>query len=123
MSIMEILFLVIGAVIFAAGFIVPEKIGGKFTDPGVARAQNEIRKAADDSVENAKQRISDIVNTQSGVAQDETERAMDRITNDKIMAINVNINIISGCDNRPLNVAVISELLRPESLPDNSRNA
>lgn len=88
MSIMEILLLVIGAVIFAAGFIVPEKIGGKFTDPGVARAQNEIRKAADDSVENAKQRISDIVNTQSGVAQDETERAMDRITNDKIMAIN-----------------------------------
>ena len=42
---------------------------------------------------------------------------------DKIMAINENINIIPGCDNRPLNVAVISELLRPESLPDYSRNA
>ena len=88
MNITEILLLILGAVICVAGFVIPEIYKGKPTDPSAAKAQEKIRQAADESVADAKKRIADIVSTESGIAQDETERAMEKITNEKIMAIN-----------------------------------
>lgn len=88
MNITEILLLILGAVICVAGFVIPEIYKGRPTDPSDAAAREKLSQAEDESVENARRRIKDIISTESGLAQDETERAMEKLTNEKIMAIN-----------------------------------
>ncbi|MBO4374018.1 MAG: hypothetical protein J5829_02825 [Lachnospiraceae bacterium] len=88
MSLAEILLLVIGAVIFAAGFIVPE-IGSKKEDgPDLQKLREDLDRAVDESVDNARKRINEIVESECSIARDDTERAMEKLSNEKIMAIN-----------------------------------
>ncbi len=92
MSVTEILLLILGAVIFAAGFIVPEAKGKKNKEqlaaPDLSGVQDEIRRMADQTIDETRRRINEIVTMECGIAQDDTQRTMERITNDKIMAIN-----------------------------------
>ncbi len=88
MSVTEILLLILGAVIFAAGFLIPEKKTGTGEMPDTEELKKEFAKSADQLVDDARHRIGEIVTMECGIAQDDTQREMERITNDKLMAIN-----------------------------------
>lgn len=88
MSLAEILLLIIGAVIFAAGFIVPEIGSKKAEAPDLQKIREDLEGAVDDCVDRARKRINEIVESECSIARDDTERAMEKLSNEKILAIN-----------------------------------
>ncbi len=88
MSLVQILLLVLGAVIFAAGFIIPEKGGKKDEGQDLSGVKEDLDRMVEESVDNARKRINDIVTGECSIAKDDSERAMEKLSNEKIMAIN-----------------------------------
>ena len=87
MSATEIVLIVIGAVIFLLGYLIPAR--KKDTDEEVQLiSEDEIRKMVSSEVEHVKGKISDIVEETVSYSIEKTERTMERVTNEKIMAIN-----------------------------------
>lgn len=84
---MEISLLVLGIVIFAASFIVPEwKNGGK--GDSLEISDDLIKKMIDRQMEETKKRLEGVVDEALEYAVEKTERAAERISNEKIMAVN-----------------------------------
>lgn len=87
MSVIEIVLIIIGAGIFLLGYILPA--GKKDLDEEVQLiSEAEIRKLVDGETENVRERISDIVDETISYSIEKTERAMERVANEKIMAVN-----------------------------------
>ncbi len=87
MSITEIVLVVAGVIIFILGYLLPSK--KKEVDDDVQLiSEDEIRKLVAQEVEGAKEHISDIVDETITYAMEKTERSMERVTNEKIMAVN-----------------------------------
>ena len=87
MSVIEIVLIIIGAGIFLLGYLVPA--GKKDVDEEVQLiSEAEIRKLVDGEIENVRERISDIVEETISYSIEKTERAMERVANEKIMAVN-----------------------------------
>lgn len=83
----EIILIVIGAAIFLLGYLMPAR--KKDTDEEVQLiSEDEIRKLIANETENVKDKIADIVDETVSYSIEKTERAMERLTNEKIMAIN-----------------------------------
>lgn len=86
MSAIEILLLVVGAIILTAGYLLPAK--NKETDRSVSAGQEKkITELVGQAIEDAKGRIEDIVDETVSYSMEKTERTMERISNEKIMAI------------------------------------
>lgn len=84
MKFMEVALLILGVAAFVASFVIPEKKNdseGQSLDPEV------IRKLFDKEVQEAKQRVSEVIDETLNYAVEKTERASERISNEKIMAI------------------------------------
>lgn len=87
MGALEIVLLIIGAVIFILSFLLPT---------GTAEANQETREMVEDEVKNAvakemdgvKSQIEDIVDETVTYAVEKTERSLERVSNEKIMAVN-----------------------------------
>ena len=87
MSVTEIVLIIIGAGIFLLGYLLPA--GKKDTDEEVQLiSEAEIRKLVEGEAESVRERISDIVDETIGYSIEKTERAMERVANEKIMAVN-----------------------------------
>lgn len=87
MSLMEIILLIFGVVIFIGSFLIPS--GNKNSseqDSGLS--EEAIRELVGKEVEDAKTQISDIVDETITYAMEKTERSMDRLTNEKMLAVN-----------------------------------
>lgn len=84
MSWMEIALLVLGVGAFAASFCLPEK---KKEDKGQEIDPKLIRELINKEMEDAKGRVSEVVDETLEYAVEKTERASERISNEKIMAI------------------------------------
>lgn len=83
----EIILVVIGVVIFLLGYLMPAK--KKDVDEEVQLiSEDEVRKLVAAEVEHVKDKIADIVEETVSYSIEKTERAMERLTNEKIMAIN-----------------------------------
>lgn len=83
----EIILIVIGVVIFLLGYLMPAK--KKDMDEEVQLiSEDEVRKLVAGEVEHVKDRVADIVEETISYSIEKTERAMERLTNEKIMAIN-----------------------------------
>lgn len=83
----EIILIVIGVVIFLLGYLMPAR--KKEIDEEVQLiSEDEVRKLISGEVEHVKDRIADIVDETVSYSIEKTERAMERLTNEKIMAIN-----------------------------------
>ncbi len=83
----EIILIVIGVVIFLLGYLMPAR--KKDMDEEVQLiSEDEVRKLVAGEVEHVKDRINDIVEETVSYSIEKTERAMERLTNEKIMAIN-----------------------------------
>lgn len=87
MSATEIILIVIGIAIFLLGYLMPAR--RKDLDEEVQLiSEDEVRKLVAAEVEHVKDKIADIVDETVNYSIEKTERAMERITNEKIMAVN-----------------------------------
>lgn len=87
MEVMEIVLLVIGFAILITGFVYPEKAD---TNNKVTRelAKAEIKELVDEEMKEIKQQVDDTVEEAVSYAMEKTERSLERISNEKIMAVN-----------------------------------
>lgn len=87
MSVIEIVLIIIGAGIFLLGYFLPA--GKKDADEEVQLiSEAEIRKMVESETETVREKVSDIVDETIGYSIEKTERAMERVANEKIMAVN-----------------------------------
>ncbi len=86
MNWLEVALLVFGVGAFAGSFLIKEKTkeseGGQKIDPEL------IRSVIDKEMRDAKERVTEVVDETLEYAVEKTERASERISNEKIMAIN-----------------------------------
>ena len=87
MGVIEIVLIVVGVIILIAGYLLPA--GKRDTDEEVQLiSEAEIRKLVEGEAETVRERISEIVDETIGYSIEKTERAMERVANEKIMAVN-----------------------------------
>lgn len=85
MNWMEIILLIFGAGALAASFIIPAKT--KSEDEGQQADEELIRAMMEKEMEAARERVTEVVDETLEYAVEKTERASERISNEKIMAI------------------------------------
>lgn len=83
----EIVLLVLGIIIFVLSFVIPAK-KEKLSKESLQDAKEEIQKIVDEAVKEANSNIEDNVTEVSDYNVEKAERAMERLCNEKIMAIN-----------------------------------
>lgn len=87
MGVTEIVLLVLGIIVFVLSFIIPAK-QEKLSKENLKDAKEEIQKIVDEAVKEANSSIEDNVTEISDYNVEKAERAMERLCNEKIMAIN-----------------------------------
>ncbi len=87
MEVMEIVLLVIGIAVFAASFLLPI---GKEEAPVINKelTKEEIRKLVSKQMDEIKEQVDGTVSEAVDYAMEKTERSLERISNEKIMAVN-----------------------------------
>lgn len=87
MGVLEIVLLVLGAGIFVLSFLLPAGTAetGELSREAV---REEAKNAVEKEMEGVKGRIEDIVDETVTYAVEKTERSLERISNEKIMAVN-----------------------------------
>ena len=86
MGFTEILFILLGISAFAASFIIPEKLSGQ--DSGNFKIEEEkIKELVEEEVKQATFQLEEKVEETISATTEKTERYMERISNEKIMAI------------------------------------
>lgn len=85
MSLIEIILLVFGMIIFIGSFLIPAK---EKKSTGAPVSEEVVHRMVEKELENARGHISDIVEETVSYAMEKTERSMDRLTNEKMMAVN-----------------------------------
>ena len=96
---MEIVLLVIGALVFAASFLIPS---GKGDSPAHSMeiAKDEISDLVDKELERIRAQVDDTVEEAIKDSMDKTERTLERISNEKIMAVNEYSDTVLGQINK-----------------------
>ena len=84
MSTMEIALLVIGVIIFALSFIIPDK-KGLSADKGVS--PEEIRKLMENELNGMKLKVNEATDVTVEHAVEKAERQLERVSNEKIIAL------------------------------------
>lgn len=87
MSVLEIVLLIMGIVIFIGSFLIPERKNRSGKEEAVID-EKKIHDLVEKEVEEAQGKIADIVDETITYAMEKTERSMDRLTNEKMMAVN-----------------------------------
>lgn len=87
MGIVEIILIIAGAVICILGYLMPAR-KEDMDDTLQLISEDEVRKVVDKEVGEAKTHIADIIDETVTYAMEKTERSMERVTNEKIMAVN-----------------------------------
>ena len=87
MGVTEFILVAVGVAVFLLGYLLPAK--KKDMDEEVQMiSEDEIRRLIAGETEKVKDRIADIVDEAVSYSIEKTERAMERLSNEKIMAIN-----------------------------------
>ena len=93
MTAMEITLLIIGVVIFCLSFILKDKqTGAAALDEEVLRG--EVRKITDMELDSMKLKVKEATEGSIEYAMEKSERALEKITNEKIMAVSEYSNTI-----------------------------
>lgn len=93
MTIVEIVLLVAGGIIFILSFLIPDKIlvSNKKKDSNVEgtgkQAEEEIKKLVAQELTSIREHVDDVVEEAVTYAIEKTERSLERISNEKIMAV------------------------------------
>lgn len=83
----EIVLIVLGILVFVLSFVIPAK-KEKISSESLKDAKEEIQKIVNEAVKEANSNIEDNVKEVSDYNIEKAERAMERLCNEKIMAIN-----------------------------------
>ena len=87
MDILEIILLIAGAVVFVLSFFLPAK-GEKISEDSEKLAKEEIKRLVSQEMEAVRSHVDDVVEEAVGYAVEKTERSLERLSNEKIMAVN-----------------------------------
>lgn len=87
MDILEIVMLIVGGTIFALGYILPKK-REELDEDTKKLAGEQIRSILDQEIASVQSKIEDVMTETIEETSSETERALEKMTNEKIMAIN-----------------------------------
>lgn len=87
MGLTEIILLIAGCAVFAASFILPEK-KRELDKSDIKLGEEQIKKLVEQEMQGAKDKISDMVDETITDGVEKTERSLDRLSNEKIMAVN-----------------------------------
>lgn len=87
MEIMEIILLTAGAIIFILSFFIPEK-KTEISVQSKDLARDEIAALVGKEMENIRGHVDDVVDEAVTYAMEKTERSLERLSNEKIMAVN-----------------------------------
>lgn len=87
MGVMEIVLLVGGVILAGLSFCIP---AARDEAPGEAKklARDEIKTMVDQQMNDIRKHVDDVVDEAVGYAVEKTERSLERLTNEKIMAVN-----------------------------------
>lgn len=88
MTVFEILLVIIGFILFGGSFFISEKITATKEQLKVAIDENEVKKLIKSQVKNMNEEIVETVNESIENSTDGVKRAMEKLSNEKIMAIN-----------------------------------
>ncbi len=86
MTPMEIALLVIGVIIFVISFVMPE-VPMKKSDRQIAAEKEEARHLVEQEVDTMRLRVGEATNETVGFAVDKAERSLEKVSNEKIMAV------------------------------------
>lgn len=87
MGALEIIVLVAGGIIFVLSFLLPvskEEVANETKE----LAKEEIKAMVSQEMESVRSHVDDVVDEAVGYAVEKTERSLERLTNEKIMAVN-----------------------------------
>lgn len=86
-TVMGIVLLIVSAIVFVISFLLPEEKG---TDAGVNKelAQEEIKDLVQKEMEQIRGHVDEVVEESMTYAMEKTERSLERLSNEKIMAVN-----------------------------------
>lgn len=87
MGILEVILLIAGIVIFVGSFLLPS---GKTEESGINKeaAKEEIRGLVEEEMQTVRSQMQDKMEETSEDALEKAERSLERLTNEKIMAVN-----------------------------------
>lgn len=86
MSPMEIALLVIGVIIFVISFLMPE-VPMKKSDREIAAEKEEAKRLIEQEVDTMRLRVGEATSETVGYAVDKAERSLEKVSNEKIMAV------------------------------------
>ena len=87
MGALEIIVLVAGGIVFVLSFLLPvskEEVSNETKE----LAREEIKALVSHEMESVRSHVDDVVDEAVGYAVEKTERSLERLTNEKIMAVN-----------------------------------
>lgn len=87
MDMLEIILLVAGGIIFILSFLIPDK-NKKVQETAAPVSQEEIRSMVNHEIESVRDHVDEVVEEAVTYAMEKTERSLERLSNEKIMAIN-----------------------------------
>ncbi len=85
MNWLQIVFLLGGIIVFIVSFILPEKSSDKNDEK---KQREQIQKMVDEQLKSAKEKLSESVDETVADAVEKAERNLERVSNEKIMAVN-----------------------------------
>lgn len=88
MEMMEIILLIVGAVVFVASFLLPADKKSADVEADNEAAKEEIQNLVAEQMKEIKSQVDDTVEEAVQYAMEKTERSLERISNEKIMAVN-----------------------------------
>lgn len=88
MGLTEIVLIIVGVVFLILSYVLPMGKGENMAEAGTRIDEGLIRSLVEKEVGNAKNHINDMVDETLSYSMEKTERAMERLTNEKIMAVN-----------------------------------
>lgn len=86
MSPMEIALLVVGVIIFVISFLMPD-VPMRKSDTELAAEQEEARRLVEQEVDTMRLRVGEATSETVGFAVDKAERSLEKVSNEKIMAV------------------------------------
>lgn len=92
---MEIVLLIAGGIIFILSFLIPSR-KEKSQVQAAPMAQEEIKELVGHEMDAVKEHVDDVVEEAVSYAMEKTERSLERLSNEKIMAINEYSDTVLG---------------------------
>lgn len=120
MNAMEIVLLVVGAIIFIAGYFVPVK-KEELQKETKEQLDKEIKEMVSNEMESVKEKVDNIMDETITFAVEKTERAIEQVTNGNIMAVKeYSDSVLEGINKNHKEVLFMYDMLseKQESLKE-----